>query len=87
MMNYLKMVMKFWKGPKLRELKKIFKKMTSMSPTSQKSRLSGYLHFKLLLKYAMLVTESEKAKFIRSKVLDIVLWCNSSKIRWTYKIY
>ncbi|MDD3325034.1 MAG: DNA-binding protein [Sulfurospirillaceae bacterium] len=60
------------RGPTLRELKKILLDDMNVVDMSKVPSL-GIFGFRTVLNLAMLVTESEKAKFIRSKILDIVL--------------
>jgi len=63
---------KVLKGQKLRELKQILQDDMNVADISKVPSL-GVFTFRAVLNIAMLVTESEKAKFIRSKILDIVL--------------
>lgn len=60
------------KGQNLRELKKILVDDTNVADISKIPSL-GVFTFRAVLNIAMLVTESKKAKLIRSKILDIVL--------------
>lgn len=60
------------KGQKLRELKKILQDDMNVVDISKIPSL-GVFTFRSVLNIAMLVTESEKARLIRSKILDIVL--------------
>lgn len=66
------------KGQKLRELKQILQDDMNVADISKVPSL-GVFTFRTVLNIAMLVTESEKAKFIRSKILDIVLDVMSQK--------
>lgn len=61
---------KVLRGQKLKELKEIFGNDMNVA---NKTTVLGIFSFRSVLNIAMLVTESEKAKYIRSKILDIVL--------------
>jgi hypothetical protein len=61
---------KILKGEPLRKLKKLFG--DDMNVVT-KTTILGVFSFKTVLNLAMLVTESEMAKVIRSRILDIVL--------------
>lgn len=63
---------KVLKGQKLRELKKILVGDMNVVDISKIPSL-GVFSFRAVLNITMLVTESEKAKAIRSKILDIVI--------------
>lgn len=63
---------KVLKGQKLRELKKILLDDIHVVDISKVPSL-GVFSFRAILNIAMLVTESERAKAIRSKILDIVI--------------
>jgi hypothetical protein len=63
---------KVLKGQKLRELKQILVDDMNVVDISKIPSL-GVFTFRSVLNVAMLVTESEKARHIRSKILDIVL--------------
>jgi len=58
------------KGQKLKELKELFG--NDMNVVT-KTTILGVFTFRTVLNITMLVTESQKAKVIRSKILDIVL--------------
>ncbi len=60
------------KGPQLRELKKILLDDINVADISKVPSL-GVFSFRTVLNIAMLVTESQRAKEIRNKILDIVL--------------
>lgn len=60
------------RGQKLRELKQILQGDMNVADISKVPSL-GVFSFRTVLNIAMLVTESQKAKVIRSKILDIVL--------------
>jgi len=60
------------KGPKLRELKQILQDDMNVVDISKVPSL-GIFTFRTVLNIAMLVTESRRAKEIRSKILDIVI--------------
>lgn len=63
---------KILRGQKLRDLKKILVDDINVVDISKAPSL-GVFYFRTVLNIAMLITESQKAKFIRSKILDIVL--------------
>lgn len=60
------------RGQKLRELKQILLDDMNVANISKVPSL-GVFSFRAVLNIAMLVTESERAKAIRSKILDIVI--------------
>lgn len=60
------------RGQKLRELKQVLQDDMNVADISKVPSL-GVFSFRTVLNIAMLVTESQKAKVIRSKILDIVL--------------
>lgn len=63
---------KILRGQKLRDLKKILVDDINVVDISKAPSL-GVFSFRTVLNIAMLITESQKAKFIRSRILDIVL--------------
>lgn len=60
------------RGQTLRELKQVLQGDMNVADISKVPSL-GIFSFRTVLNIAMLVTESQKAKLIRSKILDIVL--------------
>jgi len=60
------------KGPKLRELKQVLQDDINVADISKVPSL-GIFTFRTVLNISMLITESKRAKEIRSKILDIVM--------------
>lgn len=61
------------KGKSLKNIKLCYVDEINFADISSKTPSLGIFSFRTLLNLAMLVTESERAKFIRSKMLDIVI--------------
>lgn len=59
------------KGKKLREFKNLA--YGSFIDEGTKTSILGVFNFRAMLNFAMLLTESEKAKAVRSRILDIVI--------------
>lgn len=61
------------KGKSLKDMKLFYVSDIDVGDISPKAPSLGIFTFRALLNLAMLVTESERAKFIRSRMLDIVI--------------
>lgn len=61
------------KGKSLKNIILLYVSDTNVGDISAKTPALGIFSFRAVLNLAMLVTESERAKFIRSKMLDIVI--------------
>ncbi|MFA9500189.1 DNA-binding protein [Mannheimia sp. E30BD] len=61
------------KGQALKNLRLAYVDETNFADISNKAPSLGIFSFRAVLNLAMLVTESERAKFIRSKMLDMVI--------------
>lgn len=61
------------KGKSLKDIILLYVSDTNVGDISAKTPALGIFSFRAVLNLAMLVTESERAKFIRSKMLDIVI--------------
>lgn len=61
------------KGKSLKDIILLYVSDTNVGDISAKTPALGIFSFQAVLNLAMLVTESERAKFIRSKMLDIVI--------------
>lgn len=61
------------KGKPLKDMKLFYVSDIDVGDISPKAPSLGIFTFRALLNLAMLVTESERAKFIRSRMLDIVI--------------
>lgn len=59
------------KGKKLKEFKKLA--YGTVTDEGTKTSVLGVFNFRAMLNFAMLLTESEKAKAVRSRILDIVI--------------
>ncbi|STZ76532.1 hypothetical protein [Bergeriella denitrificans] len=61
------------KGNSLKKIKLIYLTDTNVGQIEPKTKALGVFTFRAQLNLAMLVTESERAKFIRSRMLDIAI--------------
>jgi len=59
------------KGKKLKEFKEVA--IGAFTDEGTKTTVLGVFNFRAMLNFAMLLTESEKAKAVRSRILDIVI--------------